>query len=70
MKEGLPNFSKLALKELQFKKEADKMSYKDLSDYLINEVWGDKKHKQFGTKRCAVLDRVINELIKLENKKF
>lgn len=51
-------------KEIQFFKEADKMSYKDLADYMIENI-----HFKAGTMEHAVVNKVIEILFKLYEEK-
>lgn len=66
MKTREEKFSDLALKEIKFMAEAEKFSHRELADFLIQEIWGNEKIIQFGTLKCAVLDRVIDILFELD----
>lgn len=44
------------LKEMKCDQDAEKMSYTELGDFLINEFWSREK---FGTMNCSVISRVI-----------
>ena len=61
-------FTKLAIKDIEFSEKIKSWTYKELGDYLIQEIWGDEKINKLGTLKCAVLDRVINELFILDEK--
>ncbi len=63
---NLENFTKLALDELELDKKVDEWSFKQLADYMIQEVWGAPDNK-IGTLKCAVLDRVIRELFEIHD---
>lgn len=56
----------IVLRELKYDEEVSKMSNKELADYLINNYWHKEK---WGTKKCSVIDRVIEILFELDSKK-
>lgn len=60
-------FTQLAIDDFKYNEEVKKWSHKELGDYIIQEIWGYKDFNKFGTLKCAVLDRVIEELFKLED---
>lgn len=61
---GMEKFTKLALKDWLFNKEVEKYTYAQLADALIQGPWSKAK---FGTLNIAILDRVIEELIELDD---
>ncbi len=60
----IEKFTKLLLKELELKTEVELWSFKELADFLIQNSWAKSK---LGTLDIAVLDRVIEELFKLDD---
>lgn len=63
-------FVESILLELKYMDEVNKWSYKELADYLIQNVWGNKNFNKLGTLKEAVLNRVIEELFKLDESKL
>ncbi len=64
--DNMDNFTKLAIQELELDEKVKGWSYNQLAQYLIQNVWGAKDNK-FGTLKCSVLDRVIQELFNLDD---
>ena len=61
------NFNKFAaniIKEFEFAKDVESWSHKELGDFLIQEIWANE---HIGTLKIAVLDRVIEELFKIQD---
>lgn len=48
-------------------KRVDKMTYKDMADYMIFHYPAENVFK-IGNEGCAVLDRIINILFELQDK--
>ncbi len=63
MKKNKNKLVSTAIKDLEYTRVAKEFSFKQLGDYLIQNFW----HKEvWGTLNVCVLDRVINELFKLQ----
>jgi hypothetical protein len=59
-------FVKLLQNEVELDNKVSKWTHKELGDYLIQNIWSKEK---FGTLNIVVLDRVINILFELYDKK-
>lgn len=50
------------IQEFKYESEINKLTFKELADELIQEVWSKEK---FGNRNSVLLDRIINILFKL-----
>lgn len=54
------------IEEFKHEEEIKNLSYKELADLIIQELWSKEK---FGSRNSVILDRVVNILFDLEDKK-
>ncbi len=67
MNKNIKKFTDLAIKDIKFAEDVSKWTEKELADFLIQEVWSGIK---FGTLKCAVVDRTIEILLNLHERKI
>ena len=58
-------FVESVMKSIEWIEKVDRMTYKDLADFLIYHY---PKEYTLGSEECAVLDRVISILFNLQDK--
>jgi len=56
-------FQKNILKEIEWQKKVNSYSFKEMADVLIQKTY---QREKIGTESCAVLNRVIEMLFKME----
>lgn len=69
IKEKKQKFLKRALDDIKYTAEVEKMSYKELADFIIQNIWNEL---EWGSKEMAAIDRavdLINKMGEIENGK-
>lgn len=69
IKEKKQKFLKRALDDIKYTEEVEKMSYKELADFIIQNIWNEL---EWGSKEMAAIDRavdLINKMGEIENGK-
>ena len=67
MNKNIKKFTELAINDIKFSETVSRWTEKELADFLIQEIWADLK---FGTLKCAAIDRTIEILFNLHERKL